>query len=181
MPEFDPAASVSKSRPQHLARLLDARVEQARLWRADELAAIFRHQLSAPVVLDLGALDPAAAARLKLLSEAQGLLLKSFSELFQHPAPLLELLRLTKDFAKSNMDNAESCLPSEIAAVLYYLAITSALVRLHVRISKLPDADLQRGLAWAKGQDWVDERTRELLDAGLKKLAGGPAESKGAP
>jgi len=36
--------------------------------------------------VDLGGYDTAAATRLKKLSEAQSLLLKSFSDLFHHPA-----------------------------------------------------------------------------------------------
>src|SRR5208337_2933814 len=109
MAEFDTAGSVFKSRPKSLATLMAARREQGRLWRPDELAAIFRHQLSAPVMLDLGGFDPGAAVKLKVLSEAQGLLLKSFSELFEHPAPPIELLEATKEFAKLNLDHPESC------------------------------------------------------------------------
>ena len=79
------------------------------------------------------------------MSEAQGLLLKSFADLFHHPAPVIELLELAKDFAKANMDHPESGLPGEIAATLYYTSIAAALVRLDARISQLADADLQRG------------------------------------
>ncbi len=180
MPEFDSAGSVFHSRPQHLAALLAERAEPARLWRVEELGAIFRHQLSAPVMVDLGGFDPATALRLRHLSEAQGLVLKSFGELFRHPAPPLELLQLTKDFAKLNRDHPESCLPPEIALALYYLAIAAAWVRLGKRITQLPDAELRRGLAWTRGQSWVEGETRELLDAALAGLpaAGGGTEAK---
>src|SRR5208283_5425908 len=104
MSDFDSAAAVFKSRPKNLAALMEAGKERARLWRPDELTAIFRHQMSAPVLVDLGGFDPTTAARLKTLSDAQGLLLKSFSDLFHHPSPPLELLRLAKDFAKANLD-----------------------------------------------------------------------------
>ena len=170
MPEFDSAGSVFKSRPQHLAALLAERAEHGRLWRTDELGAIFRHQMAAPVIVDLGGFDPATALRLKSLSEAQGLVLKSFAELFHHPAPPLELLQLTKDFAKLNLDHPESCLPPEIAAALYYVGIATALVRLDQRISQLSDADLRRGLSWVRDQTWVDADTRELLGRALAKL-----------
>ena len=75
MAEFDPSGSVFKSRPKSLATLLAAREERGRLWRPDELGAIFRHQMSAPVMVDLSGFDAATAVRLKTLSEAQGLLL----------------------------------------------------------------------------------------------------------
>ncbi len=126
--------------------------------------------MQAPVLLDLGGFDPGTAVRLKTLSEAQGLILKSFSDLFHHPSPPLELLRLTKDFAKANLDHSESGLPSEIVSVLYYTSIAVALVRLDTRISQLKDADLRRGLLWARDQAWVDEKTKALLIEATEKI-----------
>ena len=174
MSAFDPAWSVFKSRPKALAALLAEREEGGRLWRPDELAAVFRHQMSAPVMVDLGGFDPATAVRLKTLSEAQGLLLKSFGELLHHPAPPVELLVLTKDFAKLNLDHSDSTLPSEIAGVLYYASIAAALVRLDTRITQLKDADLRRGLGWTREQPWIDEQTQELVAKAIEKL---PPES----
>ncbi len=171
MSAFDSASTVSRSPAKKLAALMAAGGERDRLWRADELAAIFRHQMSAPVAVDLGGFDPRKAARLKNLSEAQGLMLKSFADLLHHPAPPIELLELVKDFAKSNMDHPESCLPKEIAAVLYYTSIAAALIRLGARITHLSDAELRQGLLWAKGQGWLDEATRNLLCQALKKVA----------
>jgi hypothetical protein len=171
MSEFDSAATLRKSPPKSLAAFLAAGGERARLWRPEELSAIFRHQMSSPILVDLGGFDPATAVRLKVLSEAQSLLLKSFSDLFHHPVPPLELLSLTKDFAKANMDHPESSLPQEVAGVLYYASIATALVRLDAWISQLKDPELQRGLLWAKDQPWVDDQTRELLAQALNKIS----------
>ncbi len=170
MSELDSSEAVFKSRPKRLAALMGAGAEGARLWLPEELAAVFRHQMQAPVLLDLGGFDPGTAVRLKTLSEAQGLILKSFSDLFHHPSPPLELLRLTKDFAKANLDHSESGLPSEIVSVLYYTSIAVALVRLDTRISQLKDADLRRGLLWARDQAWVDEETKALLIEATEKI-----------
>ncbi len=87
MSEFDSAGALFKSAPKSLAAFMAAGDERARLWRPEELGAIFRHQMSAPMLVDLGGYDPATADRLKTLSEAQSLLLKSFLELFLHPVP----------------------------------------------------------------------------------------------
>ncbi len=169
--DFDSLGAVHKSRAHKLAALLATGEERARLWRPDELAAIFRHQISTPMLVDLGGFDPGNAARLKLVSEAQGLLLKSFADLFQHPAPPVELLELVKDFAKANLDQPDSGLPAEIASALYYTSIAAALVRRDTRISKLPEADLRRGWSWTRDQSWLDEPTRELLAQALEKIA----------
>jgi hypothetical protein len=173
MSEFNSSAAVFKSRANKLASLMASGGERSRLWRPEELAAIFRHQMSAPMAVDLGAFDARTAARLKTLSEAQRLLLKSFGDLFLHPAPALELLEMVKDFAKANVDRPESGLPGEIATALYYASIAAALVRLDTRISQLSDADLQRGLRGTLGQSWLDDATKELLAQALAKVSGG--------
>ena len=179
MPDFDAAESVFKRQPRSLAALLEASAERVRLWRPEELGAIFRHQLSAPVLVDLGGYDPGTALRLKTLSDAQSLLLKSFSDLFHHPAPPLELLELTKDFAKANMDHPDSSLPGEVAAALYYTCIAAALVRLDARITRLPEADLRRGLLWTRDQAWLDEDTKQLLLQAARKIT--PPDGGGVP
>jgi hypothetical protein len=175
MSDFDSAGALLKSAPKSLAAFLAAGEERARLWRPEELGAIFRHQMSAPILMDLGGFDAATAARLKTLSAAQSLLLTSFLDLFLHPVPPIELLNLTKDFAKGNMEHPDSSLPHEIAAVLYYVSIAAAYVRLDRKISQLGDAEFKRGLLWAKSQPWVEAPLQKLLDEALQKLAqGGP-------
>jgi hypothetical protein len=170
--EFDSSAALTKGRAKELAELMSTSDESSPLWGADELAALFRHQMSAPVLVDLGSFDPRTATQLKTLAEAQGLLLSSFADLFNHATPPLPLLQLVKDFAKANMDHPESGLPREIATALYYISIAAALLRLDKRISQLPDADLQRGLRWAQEQRWLDEKTKALIAEALKKLSG---------
>jgi hypothetical protein len=178
MPDSDSSAAVFKSRAKELAALLATGEERARLWRPDELAAIFRHQISTPMLVDLGSFDPRTATKLKVVSEAHGLLLKSFSDLFHHPTPPVELLELVKDFAKANLDHPESGLPGEIASALYYISIASALVHLDKRISKLPDADLRKGLLWTREQAWLDDATKKLLAAALEKISSGQKGTK---
>ncbi|HEY3862701.1 MAG TPA: hypothetical protein VGO59_12520 [Verrucomicrobiae bacterium] len=171
MSEFDSAGTLSKSPPKSLAAFLAAGEERARLWQPEELGAIFRHQMAAPILVDLSGLAAAAAARLKTLTHAHNLLLKSFLDLFLHPVPPVELLTVAKDFAKSNMDQPDSSLPNDVAAVLYYLSIAAAYVRLGRRISQLGDAEFKRGLEWSKGKKWVEVRLQDLLDEALRKLA----------
>src|SRR5580698_8277257 len=137
MSEFDSSAALFKSHAKDLAKLMASGDERGPLWRADELAAMFRHQMSAPVLMDLGSFDPRTAGQLKVLTAAQGLLLSSFAELFNHAQPPIQLLEIVKDFAKANIDHPESGLPREIATTLYYTSIAAALVRLDQRISQL--------------------------------------------
>jgi hypothetical protein len=179
MSESDSSSALLKNRATRLAALMATGEEHAQLWRADELAAMFRHQLSAPILVDLGSFDSRTASRLRTLTDAQGLLLKSFADLFHHPSPAKELLETVKEFAKANLDHPESGLPTEIASALYYTSIAAALVRLNERISKLSDADLQNGLRWAHQQSWLDDDTKTLLAEASKKISaakGGAAQ-----
>jgi hypothetical protein len=176
MSDFDSSAALTKGRARELAALIHTGDESSPLWGANELAALFRHQMSAPMLMDLGSFDPRTAEQLKTIAAAQGLLLSSFADLFNHAAPPLPLLQMVKDFAKANMDHPESGLPREIATALYYSSIAAALLRLDARISQLPDADLQRGLRKVHEQKWLDAQTKALLDGAAKKLSG-----KGGP
>jgi len=69
------------------------------------------------------------------------------------------------------MEHPDSSLPNDVAAVLYYVSIGVAFVRLDRRISQLSDAELKRGLEWAKGKPWVEPQIQVLLDEALQKLA----------
>jgi hypothetical protein len=172
MSESDSSASLLKGRAEQLSTLITSGDERSPLWRPDELAAMFRHQMSAPVLMDLGSFDPRTANQLKALTAAQGLLLSSFAELFNHSNPPIQLLQLVKDFAKGNLDHPESGLPREIATALYYTSIAAALVRLDKRISKLSNADLRRGLRLTQEQPWLDDRTKSLLSEALNRIPG---------
>ncbi len=154
---------------EKLANLLDAGGSAAD-WRPEELGAIFQHQMTAPVQFDLAGFDPSFAARIKLLSGAQGLLVKSFRDLFQHAHPPLALLEAVKDFAKRAAVSREAILPKSIARVLYYLAIVTALLRSNKRITSLKNSELLRGLRWAVAQEWLDSETHAVLEDGVKRL-----------
>jgi len=160
---------------ERLSEMLGLKPDSAPLWRPEELAAIFRHQLAAPVLVDLGGFDRTAAERLRLLTEAQGLLVKSFADLFRHPSPPVELLRLTKDFAKANRDHPEAVLPREIANALYYASIAAALLRCGERITRLTNEELRQGLAWAAVQPWVDAEVKELLVEAVTRVSNRPS------
>jgi hypothetical protein len=144
--------------PERWAELLN--LESQRVWQPEEFGDILQHQLTAPIQLDLGGVDPEVAPKLKTLTEAEGLLLKSFNDLFRHPHPPIELLQLVKDYAKANRHHPRSHLPHEIAAVIYYLSIVVARLRCRRRITQMRDEELQRGVDWVLTLPWVDDQTK---------------------
>lgn len=154
--------------PRRLASLLD--FSSQRLWEPSELGSILRHQMTAPVEFDLTALGDERAGKVRTLATAGDLVVRSFSDLLFHPHPPLELLELTKQFAKASHVSPGSPLPREIARVLYLSSIVAAQVRCGTRITALTDAALSAGLRWAMQQPWVDEKLRLLLAEGLGAL-----------
>jgi len=138
------------------------------MWRREELREILRHQLSAPVEFDFGYLGPEATDRLdKLLSQADPPV-RSFHDLLHHPAPPVELLVLTKEFARAGLRGADALLPREIASMLYVLSIVAAMKHCGCRITKLDTQGLRHILDWALEQPWVDESTRAFLQEGYQ-------------
>ncbi len=77
---------------KQLATLLDLSADgDDRLWRDEELGAILRHQMTAPLQVDLINLERGLAVKVRNLAESQGLTLKSFGDLLAHPNPPVEL------------------------------------------------------------------------------------------
>jgi hypothetical protein len=153
-----------------MSTLLDLRRRADRQeWRPDELKDMLLHQLRAPLYLSLGTLsaevvhqlqcnDPPLDARLTL------------GELFGHPQPPLQLLKLVKRFAKQCRREPDNPMPSDLVMLLYYVSIAVALVRLNQRISDLADRHLRRGMHWLTAQVWVDAEVKSVLTEGLNLL-----------
>ena len=135
-------------------------------WSEQDLPAMLRHQLSAPLEFDLSSLEVKGAevrARDKTLTAAAKERIKSFGDLLFHPEPPLVLLKLSKEFFKKRtQDCKKDSSEWKIAYLFYLLSILVAGTRAP-KISALTHGDLLKGVKWALGQKWVNERTRALL------------------
>lgn len=156
---------------QSLTHMFDLDCDGARLWEPEELGAILEHQLAASVEYDLGRLDKDVAERLAAVNSAGGPPIDSFKDLLHHPQPPLEIVELTKRFAKACRSNPGGPLPDEVATVLYFLAIVVAMTRCRQRITGMDDQSLRHGLRWVLGQSWLDRATRELFEEGQAMAA----------
>ena len=142
-------------------------------WRAQDLPAILRHQLDAPLEdLEVGNEDAPTAAATPSAAGGAGSEPATFGELLLHPRPPQELLELVKEWAKAaksppDGDGREFVVPPEVATVLYFAAIAAALARLGTRITSLDDTAVAKGVKWALDQPWVEERLGGVLRDGL--------------
>jgi hypothetical protein len=154
-----------------LSRLVDATADDRELWRPEEFGAIFRHQLTAPLVIDLGGLDARLGEKLAGLRTPDGRPVATFGDLLRHPAPPVALLDLVKEFAKQSRRPGRAHLPPEVATMLYYLTLGVALCRHNHRLTRLDDSTLREGFSWASAQAWADDVTRELLGRAEDRLS----------
>jgi hypothetical protein len=135
-----------------------------------EPGEFLRHVLAAPVPLDLALLGAETENSVRSWTERHGLMLGTVGEFLTHPRPLVDLLKLLKDFAKDNRIDPESPWPREVSTVLYYASIAAGLARCGHRISSQDDETLRQGFQWGIDQPWVDESLRELFRGGLESL-----------
>lgn len=155
--------------PSRLADLLGRASDDAPRWLGDDLADIIAHQLRAPLLFDLDRVRPETPTA-DPLGRPGGPEIHTLGELFAHTRPPLELLMLTKNFAKTCDLTPDFALPSEIASALYFAAIAAALVRLDERITALDDRGIADGINWALSQSWIDSTLRSLFELAVDRL-----------
>jgi hypothetical protein len=155
---------LDNTEPSRLASIVDLDPSAQRLWEPDELAEILRHQLSVSVRLDPAAVNSGQNLKPQTLVSPGGMTVDSFAELLAHPDPPIELLIKLKDFAKANAAHPDSALPADVSKVLYYLAISVALLRCRRRITSMSDTDLAASLKWATDLPWLEPRERSILE-----------------
>src|SRR5436305_14448356 len=141
----EPSTSIDSTR--WLASAIAAEPSRIVQWEPSELSAMLSHQLAAPIRADLEKLSPELSAR---FDQAGASASETFGQLFTRADPNLKSLQLVKDFSKRAIAANDGSIPEELGAVLYYAAISCALLRCGgERISGLDDQTLKIGLNWA--------------------------------
>ena len=176
MANFDSLQAVFKSRAEQLSKIMSLDETTSDAWTEEDLPAMLRHQMSAPLEFDLSSIELSQseeATRDKTLSAAAGSRIRSFQDLFDAPAPSLALLKWAKDFFKQQAGASAKRRPErEVAYLMYLLSIVTARVRLRTSITALSEAELLKGITWAAGRKWLDVKTKELCVQARKALQG---------
>ncbi len=152
-----------------LSTFLEFTPDSRHAWNREDLAAIFRHEIRAPLRLALGDLSALVAHALDTLppdlSEP-----KSIEDLLLEPTPSADVLTLLKRFGRRCSQEQCGPLPKEIGMALYYASIGIARQRKMESVSALPDAELIKGLRWTLSRSWLEEKIRPVLSLALQAV-----------
>lgn len=124
-------------------------------WRA-----LLSQELQRPIVF-----PPAGTNDISNSKRADGeICIRNIHHLLVDNAPPLELLRLTKSYAKACLGDVVADSNRRLVfRVMYLGAIASALTRLHQRISSLPNADLLEQFEWCSALPALPVDLRRLF------------------
>jgi len=157
-------------KPEGLTRILSIDEDVKELWQAREIEAMWRHQLAAPLGIDLEAVISVSGTELRKSPHFETFRQKTFAELFHHPQPPLEVLKLAKEFAKQTLRDCEEGQLRELASAVYYASYAGALIHHGQCIGSMSENELRPGFNWALRQDWIDEQTKKLISTALLRL-----------
>ena len=158
------------SDPELLANFMKFGAGQAQVWRRDETESLLEHQLSAPILPELGSTSSVSQTELKeLIASVRGDI-RSFRDLLRHNEPPLELLRMASEYFRSLEDEAEVALPTEVARAMSAANVAKALAKYRARITELSDDAVKEECEWVLAQPWVEETIRSVCRQGLAKL-----------
>lgn len=131
------------------------------------LRAILNEQMkSARASARLGT-GPTTSGTSSLLRK-QPLFRHFYVRLISDPGPSLELLKLIRDFAKEQRQQASEW--EELLALLYYGSIAAALVGYRHRITTMSNESLRKGLQYYSHQASLDAAARNLFARALGVL-----------
>jgi hypothetical protein len=162
--------TIFMTRPEGLARILALDDHTTELWNPGELQAMWQHQLSAPIDIDLETVVSVRATELRNAARNTPFKGKSFADLLLDPAPPLELLILTKEFAKQMLKDAEETQLKDVASALYYATYAAGLLRCGALIGSMNREELRPGFDWMLKQTWLDENTKRLVTEARNSL-----------
>jgi len=163
MDDSDSTQTIFMSGPASLARILAQDQPDTALWAEQEMRAMWQHQMRAPIEADLGNVqspDSNTAGKSPQATTFKG---HSFRDLLHDSSPPLALLKMTKDFAKRTLKEADDSQLKEIAAALYYASYAAGMTRCGQRLGGMAQDELSRGFDWALGRVWLDEPTKTLI------------------
>ena len=174
MAESNSSEGVFRSSAEQLAKIINLDEATPDAWSEEDLAAMLRHQLEAPLQFDLSSVEMTgrqAKSRDETLTGAAKERIKSFEDLLFHQEPPLELLKLSKEFFKRRLRQCKKDSPEwNVAYLFYLLSILAAGDRIE-QISALTPSELRKAIDWALERKGIEDKTKRLICQGRIRLA----------
>lgn len=152
-----------------LARLFELTSDPGDPLGEEDLAAVLRHQLDAPLAVDLKEVAPDIAEILSQNTPSDGGSLQTFRDVLIHPEAAIELLVMVKDFSKHAVQS-ELDRERDIAGILYLASISAAQLHCGETISSLGEEWQLFNLRRFKDEPWLDADIRTLFESALSVL-----------
>jgi hypothetical protein len=136
-----------------LSQLL--KLDDFRHWDQQDGTAALRHQLAAPLLLDLlshGVVESRVQELAALMARQHQPSSQSLLDHLTSATPVFDVLDEIKGMARQVRDEPESPLHGGPATVLYFAAVAAALVGGAMRLSRLSDSELVSGFRWGERQ-----------------------------
>jgi hypothetical protein len=146
-----------------LAQQLRSHDALSSIWTAQDLSALFLHQLQTRLM------DEALDTKLYQVVAEANALDKTIQQILMDPHSTATLLMAIKNYARWLGRPGGSQYPPECASALYYCAIATAWLHAGVRITSLSPDGVRDGLAWTTRQEWVPDTIKALLNAAIAK------------
>jgi hypothetical protein len=164
------------AKPATLTQMLSWLDDSSAGWRPNEFGVILQHQLSTPLLLDLGFVGFDLKRRARAGIFPRGIRSLTYRDLFARPEVPVELLVLVEHLAAANLANRNSPVPHDVSEVLCFACIATALVHHGVRIGQMNAKSLRSSLDRLAAQSWIDQAIGQLFEKALGQLS---AECRG--
>ena len=164
------ASSFDRSDPNRLADILGLDESAAGSWSQEDMSQIWQHQLGASIESEIRELGAESVAAMRLWLDHQPQPRLTFEDLLLGPGPSVTPLTTIKQFVRKLLRNRYRDQPREIHEMLYVTSIAAAWVFHRVRITQLDTEHFLRNLRWAIDKEWIDERTRSVLEGCIEAL-----------
>lgn len=152
--------------PTRMAKLLDvsATIEGVAELREDE---IWTNLFSSVTLLDALGSESNWSARLNRADPMGVWSLAPLARILDAPPPSVEILKLLKDFAKTQERNASGEEAKWRFTALYYLSCAISRLRWNASITSIEDARFLAGLKSCLDRAWLDASSKEVLRSAL--------------
>jgi RNA polymerase sigma-70 factor (ECF subfamily) len=145
-----------------VANLFHVDTGQESAWEPLDLERLLTRLLLLPMTEALPGLSPHDSGTVTTQSP-------TLAALFTGPNPPLDLLKAIKEWSRRSTHAPDPPLPSDIASLFYFAAITAAHLRHKQWISKLDLSLLRQGIEMLLAKPWIDEPFRGLFDEFISK------------